>query len=88
MVKTLHEPGTPIIDIQFPASNIRAPSATQEENRPPPSGRVFRDKLYTSRTLVMSDGSTLSVKKGRVVAHAEDQHLFLSNHPDFEALQE
>ncbi|QXI31670.1 hypothetical protein [Pseudomonas vanderleydeniana] len=50
--------------------------------------RVFRDKVYTSRTLVMSDGSTIPVARGRVSAAGDDQYAFLKAHPEFEPLQE
>ncbi|HEY0288562.1 MAG TPA: hypothetical protein VGC62_16385 [Pseudomonas sp.] len=50
--------------------------------------QVFRDKVYTSRTLVMPDGCTLPVAKGRVTAVTEDQFAFLNAHPDLEPLQE
>lgn len=45
-------------------------------------GRVFRDTLYTSRTLVLPDGSTLAVTKARVTATTDDQLAFLKAHPD------
>ncbi|NVZ66979.1 hypothetical protein [Pseudomonas gingeri] len=51
----------------------------------PPRG--FRDKLYTSRTLVMPDGRTLSVAHGRVYAVDDDQYAFLKAHPDIEPLE-
>lgn len=45
-------------------------------------GRVFRDTLYTSRTLVLPDGSTLAVTKARVAASTDEQFAFLKAHPD------
>lgn len=50
--------------------------------------RVFRDTLYTSRTLVMPDGQTISVAKGLVAACSDDQYEFLRNHPDLEPSME
>ncbi|ASV37428.1 hypothetical protein CI807_14955 [Pseudomonas sp. NS1(2017)] len=49
-------------------------------------GRVFRDTLFTSRTLVLPDGSTLAVSKARVTASTDEQFDFLQAHP--ELLQE
>lgn len=50
--------------------------------------RTFRDKVYTSRTLILPDGTTLPVAKGRVSALGDDQFHYLSTHPDFEPLTE
>ncbi|WP_240891336.1 hypothetical protein [Pseudomonas sp. TMW22091] len=50
--------------------------------------RVFRDKVYTSRTLILPSGSALPVAKGRVNATTDDQLQYLSTHPDFERLTE
>jgi len=51
-------------------------------------GRVFRDKLYTSRTLVFPDSTTAPVSKGRVTASSDEQFALLSAHPDLELVQE
>ena len=51
-------------------------------------GRVFRDKVFTSRTLIMPGGGTLAVVAGRVAACGDDQYAFLKAHPDLEQLQE
>ena len=51
-------------------------------------GRTFRDKVYTSRTLILPNGATLPVAKGRVSAFGDDQLHYLSTHPDFEPLTE
>ena len=50
--------------------------------------RTFRDKVYTSRTLILPGGATLPVAKGRVNATTDDQLQYLSTHPDFERLTE
>ena len=50
--------------------------------------RTFRDKVYTSRTLILPNGATLPVAKGRVSALGDDQFHYLSTHPDFEPLTE
>jgi len=52
---------------------------SQEETGP---GRVFRDTLYTSRTLVLPDGSTVAVTKARVTAATDEQFTFLKAHPE------
>ncbi|OCW22344.1 hypothetical protein [Pseudomonas sp. S3E12] len=50
--------------------------------------RVFRDKVFTSRTLVLPSGETLPVIAGRVTAFGDDQYAFLKTHPDLEQLVE
>jgi hypothetical protein len=50
--------------------------------------RVFRDKVFTSRTLVLPSGETLPVIAGRVSACGDDQYAFLKAHPDLEQLKE
>lgn len=45
-------------------------------------GRVFRDTLYTSRTLILPDDSTLAVTKARVTATTDEQFAFLKAHPE------
>ena len=52
------------------------------------SGGVFRDKVYTSRTLILPDGSPLPVAKGQASAASEAQLQYLNTHPDFEPLTE
>ena len=50
--------------------------------------RVFRDKVFTSRTLIMPSGGALAVVAGRVTACGDDQYAFLKAHPDLEQLLE
>lgn len=50
------------------------------------AGRVFRDTLFTSRTLVLPDGSTMAVSKALVTATTDEQFAFLKANP--ELLQE
>ncbi|TWR83887.1 hypothetical protein [Pseudomonas saxonica] len=50
--------------------------------------RTFRDKVYTSRTLILPSGEVLPVAKGRVHAADDQQFQYLSTHPDFERLTE
>ena len=51
-------------------------------------GRPFRDRVYTSRTLIFPDGSVLPVAKGLVSAVSDDQLQYLDSHPDFVRLTE
>ena len=53
-----------------------------------PAARTFRDKVYTSRTLILPDGSALPVAKGQVSAVSDAQLQYLNTHPDFERLTE
>ena len=60
-----------------------------EKNAPVLSpARLFRDKVYTSRTLILPSGAALPVAKGRVNAATDEQLQYLSTHPDFERLTE
>lgn len=51
---------------------------------------VYRDKLFTSRSLVMPGGRLLQVSKGRVSVKVIDAQAraYLDAHPDLEPLQE
>ena len=53
-----------------------------------PAARTFRDKVYTSRTLILHGGASLLVAKGRVTAVDDQQFQYLNSHPDFERLTE
>ena len=50
--------------------------------------RTFRDKVYTSRTLILPNGAAVPVAKGRACAVDDDQFQYLNTHPDFERLTE
>jgi hypothetical protein len=55
------------------------------------SGSTFRDKLYTSRTLILPDsGRALMVLKQRVSVPATDAEAldYLKSNEEFELLQE
>ena len=52
------------------------------------TARIFRDKVYTSRTLILHGGASLLVAKGRVTAVDDQQFQYLNTHPDFERLTE
>lgn len=52
---------------------------SQDDAQP---GRVFRDTLFTSRTLILPDGSTLAVTKAHVTATTDEQLAFLKAHPE------
>ncbi|RXT68508.1 hypothetical protein [Pseudomonas syringae] len=51
--------------------------------------RMYRDTLFTSRTLILPDDRTLTVDKGIVTALADDAVAVqcLSTHPDLEPLE-
>ena len=61
---------------------------TAEAVEPIGTARVFRDKVFTSRTLILPGGGTLPVVAGRVTACGDDQFAFLKAHPDLEQLKE
>lgn len=50
--------------------------------------QVFRDTRYTSRTLVLPDGSTVPVAKARVTALDDQQLAYFTSHPDLEPAPE
>ncbi|MEE5122104.1 hypothetical protein V2K50_19865 [Pseudomonas alliivorans] len=54
-----------------------------------PAARTYRDKLYTSRTLILTDNRTLAVVAGQVTVPANDTAALecLHQHPDFEPLE-
>ncbi|KTC25755.1 hypothetical protein AO391_05910 [Pseudomonas marginalis ICMP 9505] len=64
---------------------LPVPSGSVESIGP---ARVFRDKVFTSRTLIMPSGSQLPVVASRVTACGDDQYAFLKAHPELEQLQE
>lgn len=73
-------PGLKPASLGFPAA------ANAVESIGPP--HVFRDKVFTSRTLIMPGGGTLPVVAGRVTACGDDQYAFLKAHPDLQQLPE
>lgn len=60
-----------------------------QKNTPPVElGRLFRDKVYTSRTLILPSGASLPVGKGQACAIDDEQYQYLDAHTDFEPLTE
>ncbi|UVM73998.1 hypothetical protein [Pseudomonas alvandae] len=49
---------------------------------------MFRDTRFTSRTLIMPDGSPVPVIAGQVTACGDEQYAFLKAHPDLQPLTE
>ena len=45
---------------------------------------VFADKAFKSRTIVLEDGRTFAVEKGRIVATEPELIAYLDSNPDFE----
>ena len=50
--------------------------------------RVFRDTVFTSRTLILPSGACLAVAKGQARAFDDEQYQYLDAHTDFEPLTE
>jgi hypothetical protein len=48
----------------------------------------FRDKVFTSRTLILPSGGAVLVQKGQIAATTDELLAFLDNHADFERLPE
>ena len=55
---------------------------------PVPGGALFRDKVFTSRTLVLESGRTVPVARGRVTATDAELLTWLTANPEFERLVE
>lgn len=69
------------------AADVVLPDAIQSgATTPIGPARVFRDTQYTSRTLIMPDGSTIPVIAGQVTACGDEQYAFLKAHPDLQQL--
>jgi hypothetical protein len=67
---------------EAPATDAGDSPPTADEN----ATTVFRDKVYTSRTLILSDGSTASVVAGKIEASNDMLLALLTAEPDFEPL--
>lgn len=53
-----------------------------------PNAQVFRDKVFTARTLFSPTGRLVVVQQGKVAVDDADVIAFLAGHPDFEPLME
>ncbi|MFK7703058.1 hypothetical protein [Pseudomonas caspiana] len=49
---------------------------------------IFRDKVFTSRTLILPGGGQASVAKGQIAASTSELLAYLNAHKDFEPLLE
>ncbi|MEE3913528.1 hypothetical protein V2I80_12090 [Pseudomonas viridiflava] len=54
-----------------------------------PATRTYRDRLYTSRTLILPDDRTVAVIAGRITVSTDDTVAldYLQQHPDLEPLE-
>lgn len=52
------------------------------------SAPVFRDKRYTSRTLILPDGLTAQVTKAQIAADTAELLAYLESHEDFTRILE
>lgn len=48
----------------------------------------YRDKAYTSRTLVLPSGYTAKVMAGRITAASLELRSYLDKHPEFERIED
>ncbi len=73
-----------------PDNKVTEPAALVLQKNTPDTDpvRTFRDKVYTSRTLILPGGATLPVAKCRATAVDDQQFQYLNSHPDFERLTE
>lgn len=63
------------------------PVAANEQARAGEGVRpVFRDRVYTSRTLILPDGTTVPVAAGKIVAITDELLTYLTAEADFEPL--
>jgi hypothetical protein len=72
------------------ASADEAPATPVSANEQATAGGgvrpVFRDRVYTSRTLVLSDGTAVPVAAGKIVATTDELLAYLTAEADFEPL--
>lgn len=69
-----------------PGSGVQVAPTVQ----PPVAVMVFRDKVYTSRVLIIPGGRQLKVAAGRVTAVVNDETAlaYLRQHPELELVPE
>lgn len=53
-----------------------------------PAAPVFKDKAYTSRTLILPSGAGVAVKAGQIAATSDELLAYLGSHAEFERLPE
>ncbi|WP_325918056.1 hypothetical protein [Pseudomonas frederiksbergensis] len=82
MSKARTETERPTADAVLPEPAQSEPQATIGP------ARVFRDKRFTSRTLIMPNGQPVPVIAGQVTACGDEQYAFLKAHPDLQPLTE
>jgi hypothetical protein len=76
----------------MPGENMAKPTELPAEAVAPARDLLltFRDKVFTSRTLIIPDSDrTLAVAKGRVEVSASDEQAlsYLKTHQEFEPLE-
>jgi hypothetical protein len=74
--------------VNLGAGGIDAPEVPVTGDTLITPGRQFRDTIYTSRTLVMPDGQTVPIARGRATAVDIKQFEYLNAHPDMELIEE
>lgn len=72
---------------QKAATAAGTPAASESEVAKP-SAPVYRDKAYTSRTLILEGGGTAKVVAGKIEASDALLLAFLDAHEDFERVAE
>lgn len=73
----------PVSDSVALTSDVPVP-----KNKADAVGKVFRDTVFTSRTLILANGRAVLVMKGQVLAEDADMERFLTAHPNFEPITE
>lgn len=66
---------------------VPSPVAPIETASAPAPTMIYRDKAYTSRTLVLPGGQTAKVVAGRIAADTPALRALLDKHPDFERVE-
>lgn len=69
---------------------LQEPIAAPGPAAPPAATVIFRDTVYTSRTLILPDDRTLAVVKGVISVETTDDVAlkYLKAHAEFEQLKE
>ncbi|MCQ9469803.1 MULTISPECIES: hypothetical protein [Pseudomonas] len=78
---------TSVEAVEPPTIQPTQPASTLPAVRP--ATRTYRDRLYTSRTLILPNDRTLAVIAGRVTVPTDDAVAldYLDQHPDLESLE-
>ena len=84
-IKQINPTNPPRADFLYPENSMAIPKKKLDRSAGT-GAAVFRDTLYTSRTLILADGRELSVTQGAVSVPVGDTLArdYLEQHPHFQ----